>query len=172
MTKAPLIARLAIMPFLVVAHSNSVATDNVAEALTNCRTLGDEIERLECYDGIGKATATMNEQRAAEIVAVASEPESGSMTASSQSTEHQDDFGLPKKPDGPQSIRVTVESCGEASNRLFYFYLEDGQVWKYVGKDKLRIKSCEPGATIGEDRWGFSIQLDGDTRQLRVTRLR
>ena len=83
-----------------------------------------------------------------------------------------DDVGLPKSDDSLQTIRATVARCGEASNRRFYFYFDNGQVWKYLGRKKLRFLDCDNQASLIEDGWGFKLKLDGDERPMRVQRVK
>ena len=62
--------------------------------------------------------------------------------------------------------------CGEANNRRFYFYFDNGQVWKYLGRKKLRFLDCDSQATLVEDGFGFTLKLDTDEREMRVQRVK
>ena len=83
-----------------------------------------------------------------------------------------DNVGLPKAADEYKPIPVTVVRCGKANNRKWYFYLDNGQVWQYLGSRTLRYRNCDTPGTLREDGMGFALQMDGDEAKLRVKRVR
>ena len=183
-------AIFALLPGMLIAQSDSVAMDE----LQKCRELEDPAQRMACYDGIGEAAATTPavaapveavSQPAAEPTpaaaieevpqAVPKAPTAEIPAAAASEKEYReltDDVGLPKSDDNLQTIRATVVRCGEANNRRFYFYFDNGQVWKYLGRKKLRFLDCDNQASLVEDGWGFVLKLDGDDREMRVQRVK
>jgi hypothetical protein len=154
-----------------------------AEGVERCRTIADTVERLACYDNIGKrkaATAPVPEvQESSTPDPVTMEerpqdPEQPPEVASEDSAygELKDDVGLPKSADEYKPIPVNVVRCGQASDYKWYFYFDNGQVWQYLGARTLRYRSCDTPGTLVEDGMGFALKMDGDKAKLRVKRVR
>jgi hypothetical protein len=162
------------------------------EAMEQCRNIADASARLECYDRASEAgdvtdkapmkpetderdvepeaaieTAPADDTAGSAVPtppeATSPAPESGVLT---------EDIGLPKPADAYQSIPVTVARCTKASNHKWYFYLDNGQVWQYLGARTLRYRECDAPGQLIEDRLGFALQLDGETAKHRVKRVR
>ena len=161
-----------LMSLPLPAQNDSVSM----EELRQCREYSDLEQRLACYDQIGKPAPVV------ETPAVPADAASPAATAAaadvpqevkrvSQHPVPSDDFGLPKSEDALESIRATVVRCGEANDHRFYFYLDNGQVWKYLGGKYLKYKSCDSPVTLSEDSLGFKLQMDGKS-SLRVKRVR
>lgn len=172
-------------------------SDSMQE-LRQCREHEKPEIRLACYDRITVSTAA-TELQPAVVEEVPPEPElqhDGAMeqesvgepttAAASQAVDSEevsaepesqyaeltDDIGLPKTGDANKPILAYVARCGEANNRKFYFYLDNGQIWQYIGGRRLRYKSCDTPATLTEDGLGFMLQMDGESRRLRVQRVK
>ncbi len=165
-------AMLLLISLPLPAQNDSVSM----EALRQCREYSDIEKRLACYDQIGEPAPVVetppvpaDAESAAAAAAAADVPQE--IERVSQHPVPSDDFGLPKSEDALESIRATVVRCGEANDHRFYFYLDNGQVWKYLGGKYLRYKSCNSPATLSEDSLGFKLQMDGKP-SLRVKRVR
>lgn len=156
------------------------------EDIEQCRTIADVMDRLACYDRIGKpetAPEPVPEAREEPMPEPGPAPaptDQGSLdpddpavaTEETAYGELTDEIGLPKSADDYKPIPVTVVRCNQASNRKWYFYLDNGQVWQYMGARTLRYRSCETPGKLIEDGLGFSLQLDIDTAKHRVKRVR
>ena len=158
--------------FPLAAQSDSV----LMQQLRQCREYSDVQKRVTCYDRIGEPASVAvtpsvpaNTQTAATEVAAADVPQE--VERVSQDPEPTDDFGLPKSEDDLNTIHATVVRCGEANNHRFYFYFDNGQVWKYLGGKKLRYRTCKFPATLTEDSFGFALRIDGKS-SLRVRRVK
>ena len=165
-------AMLLLISLPLPAQNDSISM----EELRQCREYSNLEQRLACYDQIGKPAPVV------ETPAVPADAESADAAAAaadvpqevervSQHPVPSDDFGLPKSEDALESIRATVVRCGEANDHRFYFYFDNGQVWKYLGGKYLKYKSCNSSATLSEDNLGFKLQMDGKP-SLRVKRVR
>lgn len=152
------------------------------EAIERCRTIADAMDRLACYDRIGRAETAAAVAPAAAVEAV-STPQPTDQTsqapeipaAAAEGAEYgelTDDVGLPKSADDYKPIRVTVVRCGQSNDRKWYFYLDNGQVWKYLGARPLRYRSCDTPGMLLEDGMGFALQMDMDEKKHRVQRVR
>ena len=182
-----------IVVLLLAAAPLFAQQDNVSmQELQQCRDLQDPAERMACYDNIGAAAApapaapppveavspAAAEPAATPPVEQPAPAEAAETTtaapaaAAEEYGELTDDVGLPKSGEDLQLMRATVARCGEANNRRFYFYFDNGQVWKYLGRKKLRFLDCENQATLIEDGFGFTLKIDGDEREMRVQRVK
>jgi len=151
--------------------------DGPMRELEQCRELDGDDQRLSCYDRIGETPSVV----AATTVKTETSPVVDTTAAidvqeqDSQYVELTDDIGLPKKAqpaDDYNTVLATISRCELASNRIFYFYFENGQIWKYIGRKQLKYRDCSGEAEIKEDRFGFELQLDGETRSVRVARVK
>jgi len=165
-------AMLLLMSLPSAAQDGRVSMQEIHQ----CRDHSDAEKRLTCYDQIGKPAPV---ETAPVVTADAETPDTTTaetdaaqdLEPGTQGHEPADDFGLPKTENNYESFRATVARCSEAKNRMFYFYLDNGQVWKYVGNKRLRYKNCNSPATLSEDGFGFTLQMDeGPT--LRVLRVK
>jgi hypothetical protein len=159
---------------LLAASTYAQSDDHSKGGVEQCREIADAEARLACYDRIGRSDPVGREELESEPDAAAeSDPSiAGSETEDSEYDTLTDDTGLPKAADSNKPIPVTVSKCGEATNFKFYFYLDNGQVWRYIGGEKLRLRGCEGTAFLVEDRFGFTLQMDGDSARLRVKRVK
>jgi hypothetical protein len=169
------ITMLLLISFPLPAQNDSDAM----QQLTKCHEFSDIEKRLACYDNISDvapiaeapASPAELETAAATVVTTAAMDVPEDAEVEAQSPEPADDFGLPKSEDELESIRVTVVRCGQANDYKFYFYLDNNQVWQYLGGNHLRYSSCDSPATLTEDSLGFKLQMDGRP-SLRVRRMK
>ena len=153
------LAPSALLLLLLSSPLGAQEDADLMSELKACRGLSDIEERLACYDKIGK------KEPAAEAVPV--EPQAPEV----QSATTEESFGLPKTEEQLTSIQAKVVRCGYSNNRRFYFYLDNGQAWKYLGSKRLRYKNCDSAATLSEDRIGFKLRMTGEPA-FRVQRVR
>jgi hypothetical protein len=149
----------------LVAQDDSGLMDEISQ----CGDITDTEERLACYDRINRSDAAPADapKPVAESPAVIAEDE---VTNPAQESPAVEEFGLPKEEEDYGGIYVNVVRCQE-SNHRFYFYLDNDQVWKYIGTRNLRYKNCNSPATIKEDVLGFRLEMEGEPG-LRVQRIR
>ena len=148
--------------------------EDLMHELAQCRELDADDMRLICYERIGESASVVD-----TTTAKSEAPPVNETTArvdvqeqDSQYGELTDDIGLPKTADDANIVQATISNCGLASNRIFYFYFENGQIWKYIGNKKLKYRDCNREAKIIADRFGFGLQIEGETRSLRVMRVK
>jgi hypothetical protein len=160
---------------LVLAASvHGQADERPTGGIEQCREFTDAEARLACYDRIGEPVSG-NHERTESSQEPEAEPHPSMIGAKSEDSEYGalgDDTGLPNEAEASKPILVTVSRCGEAANFNFYFYLDNGQVWRYTGAKQLRYRSCDGVAILVEDRLGFTLQMEGDSARLRVKRIK
>ena len=148
-----------IISIVVLPTSYLVAEDDLMEELNRCRSISNNDARLICYDGIAKAplNAAPQETKVAGLV------EYKVLT---------DDVGFAETEGDSIAFVAMISDCVLAPHYKFYFYFDNGQVWRYLGNKKLRYRECNLAAEITEDRLGFSMRIDGETRSLRIERVK
>lgn len=156
MTRRVLLTSICTIVFLPTMSLK--ADDNLMQELERCRTISDNDGRLGCYDEIGKAPPA--------------DPTETDIIDAVRYKELTDDIGLSGSEEDNKTYLVTLSSCGVASNLKFYFYFDNGQVWRYVGGKKLRYRDCSHTGKVTEDRFGYFLQIDGETRTLRIDRVK
>ena len=165
-------AMLILISAPLPAHNSSVSM----QQLRQCREYSDNGKRLACYDRIGDPapvaeTPTTPADTESTVDTVGSAEGPREVDRDLEHSEPADDFGFPKSEDALETNRATVVRCGESNNRKFYFYFDNGQAWQYLGGKRLRYTSCNSPATLREDSFGFTLQIDGKP-SLRVQRVR
>jgi hypothetical protein len=170
---------------LLISIPLSAQDDNVSmQQLNQCREIADTEERLACFDNISEPAATSeaavetaaetpvetHTEAPAETLAAGAATAAAAATASPEAEAESEpepdpdaDFGLPTPEENRETIQANVVRCGEANNRKYYFYLDNGQIWEFLGRSNPRYRSCNSPVTVTEDGMGFSLQMEGDS---------
>lgn len=144
----------------IMAVSSIAAADDTA--LAQCVSIDDAGQRLACYDEVaGRGSGADEGDDGAAGVPV---PITEDYGAEQLSTDNPD-----RKVEKPVLVKVT--SCRRDSRRRYYFYLENGQIWRQNDDDRLRYKDCNFNATIVRDGFGYKLQVEGQKRRTRVKRV-
>ena len=168
----PILALLSI-PTL---HANEVNL----QALQACTFVENDFNRLLCYDNTmaGKSlskptttkTLTPSTNNAAPAVAAAT----GTAVAGEQIVKTKnEDFGLEHKEvskDNDDEISAVVTSVKEAPYGELIINLDNGQQWRQVGSDRLRLATND---TVVIERGMFNsflLKKAGQNRSIRVKR--
>ena len=164
---------------LVIAACLMVTAAAAADegaGIERCRTIADNDDRLECYDRMAMPADAGQPATAAADDAPAMEPAQSAVglpaVETATTADPAADIGLPKPKVAMEPVPVTIDRCGMAGNRIFYIYFDNGQVWRYIGRKSLRLKSCGKEASLVEDRLGFVLQLHEHSKSIRVQRLK
>jgi len=139
---------------------SSVAADDDT-ALARCVSIDDAGQRLACYDEIAGRVTTADESTAAP----APIPE---------------DYGAEQlSQDNPDSkvekpVLVKVTSCRRDVRRKYYFYLENGQVWRQARSGSYRHRTLtNPTVTLVPKALNtWSLEIEGLNRTVRVKRIK
>lgn len=114
-----------------------------------------------------QATAEPEAIATAEIAGVKKAPSNGTPPLP-------ENFGAPAFSDGEFSQRPayggTVTSCRKDPYGSWYFFLDNGQVWKQVKGRKHKIKECNFDVTIAQDVFGYKMRIDELEKTIRVRR--
>ena len=140
----------------VMAVSGIAAADDTV--LAQCVSIDDADRRLACYDEAAGRVSGADEGAEGPV------PITQDYGAEQLSNDNPD-----RKVEKPVLVKVT--SCRRDDRRRYYFYLENGQVWRQNDDDRLRFKDCNFNATIVRDGFGYKLQVEGQKRRTRVKRV-
>lgn len=159
---------------LLSAPTFAAQTEFNTQALQACSFIENDFNRLLCYDNTiaGKSltkptiTKTLTPPTANNVPqAVAAAP----MQAKAKA----DDFGLEHKESQVEKeteIKAMVTSVKEAAYGELIISLDNGQQWRQIGSDSMRLKEND---TIAISRGAFNsflLKQDGKNRSIRVKR--
>lgn len=143
------------------------ADEQLEDALRSCRALVDTEARVACYDELADRYSPVSE------VPRAQSPEAGTPSY----VELNDDVGSETldRQDNEQNKEVitgTVVECRQDALNDTYFYFDNGQVWKQKTDSRMKFDDCNFDVTITRDFFGYKMQLVGETRRIRISRVR
>lgn len=182
----PTMRRLAAVALLLVGAR--VAAQEPAD-FARCNAIDDATERLACYDTVSGRTmpsaepAAAAEPKAAPAPAAVSEPAATPEPAAAAVdakpvTDLTDEVGeeqldRPDRPtEEPTLVRGTVTDCKRDASDKYYFYFDNGQVWKQKNSARMQRRSCFFGVTIEKDFFGYKMRIDGEKSEIRISRVR
>ncbi len=165
-----------------------------ANDMARCAAIEDAQARLVCYDeAAGRGAPTGTDAGAAELEPLAAparvEPqpltappraEPQPVTAAPQSgpqplTEEvgEEQLSGKSRPERePESFRGRVIECKQDASKKWYFYFDNGQVWKQRATARLTNRNCDFEVTLTKDSFGYKMQIAGETKKIRVGRIR
>ena len=170
-----------LLPILALLSIPTVHADEVnLQALQACTFVENDFNRLLCYDNtmagksLSKPTTSKTLTPTTNSAAPAVAATAGSVAASEQSVKTKnEDFGLEHKAatkDNDDEISAVVTSVEEAPYGELIINLDNGQQWRQIGSDSMRISSNE---TIVIERGlfnSFLLKKAGQNRSIRVKR--
>ena len=71
-----------------------------------------------------------------------------------------------------QGFEGRVVECKKDSANKYYFYFDNGQVWKQRANARIPPGKCDFNVTITEDTFGYKMQIEGETKKIRIGRVR
>lgn len=142
------------------------------EALKACARTTDPDARLTCYDDLGKRL--LQKESADEMSSAKDDVPAEATTTAAVPPSLPDDLGgtvFEKNSKTPQN-KGHVTSCKKGADNRWYFFFDNEQVWKESNAGRYRFKDCDFLATITRDGFGYRMQQEGETRKIRVKRVR
>lgn len=140
--------------------------------MARCAEIADADERLACYDAaVGRGSVPRSAPEVAEQETTSAESSTASAPLTQQVGEEQLDPGLRAERE-PESFRGRVTKCQQDANNKWYFYFDNGQVWKQRSGNRVRFRECDFGVTITKDSFGYRMQVDGEAKKIRIGRIR
>ena len=174
--KKQLIPFVALLTITGTAQANEVNL----QALQACTFVENDFNRLLCYDNVmaGKslskpATKQQIEQPATSSAApVAAAPVTAAASTQIVKTKNED-FGLEHKEVAKvndDQISAIVKSVKKAPYGELIIELDNGQQWRQVGSDSLRLKEQDVVVIERGVFNSFLLKVEGQNRSIRVKR--
>jgi hypothetical protein len=138
---------------------------DTVEELEVCARMTDQDARFACFDKLGERVLREEPADKKPTQEKMAQPEAVTATA----TDVQplpDDLG--KSTDIIYSGLIT--SCKKGHYGDWYFFFDNGQVWKEVNKRNRRFKECNFNVTITKDGFGYKMHIHEVEKYLRVKR--
>ena len=169
---------LLILCLLMLAGTASARPAEPIDELKACARTSERSERVACYEELGQRllaedAATTSTAPTASVATQAA-PVAAAVAATS-TPQLGDELGgekYEKKPD-IETIdnRGLITSCKKGPDKKWYFFFENGQVWKQVNDRRLSLEDdCNMLATITSDFFGFKMEAEGLKGRIRITR--
>ena len=137
---------------LIGAHAGAQDTDELAR----CSAIEDAGERLACYDA-----AARPDEPAQEEIAVLTDEVGEEQLDRKQAEE-----------DDRVMVRGKVTNCQRDASGRYYFYFDNGQVWKQKDSDRLPFRICNFEVRIERDFFGYKMRVDGKKQDIRISRVK
>lgn len=151
--------------FIVAIISSTMlqAKESVEDGLQRCALTNNSSARLACYDLLSgrdsELTPKIVETPALPAKKVDAKPKPLILASE------------PKVASENEILKIT--KCIRAGgNDKYTFYLDDGQVWKQVSHKRMNFEDCNLEVSIHKDFFGYKMQVEGETKKFRVSRVR
>ena len=147
----------AILILLVAIYAAPGAAQSLdaVEELKACAAVTDKEARLACFDALGERV-------------LSEEPANSEPPQAATLQPIPEDFGRTQEVE----YAVSITSCRQGGSGTWFFFLENGQVWKEANKRNLRLKECSFDATIRKDGFGYKMAIAEIDKTIRVKRHR
>ena len=142
---------------------------DLSQQLEQCRSIGNDLQRLVCYDKMNTA--------AGAYVKTTSDSENTVQTVNvAPVAPTKEEFGLERKAEAAKeeveikNLELVLQSVETNRQGLMIFTFDNGQVWRQTSKD---IFTATPGSTYIVERGllgSFFMNKEGTNRKTRVLR--
>ncbi len=128
----------------------------------------DEAESIAADAEQVSVVAAAAEQASDEAAAAAAAEEAAAAKAAND-----EQLATLGQPGEQLEVQARVVRCTRDSRRrYYYFYLENGQIWKQKSDRRLRYKECNFNVTITKDFFGYRMVPEGETGKIRIARVK
>ncbi len=162
-----------ILPLSVINAETSLNSE-----LTRCAAIKRDLQRLACYDSLsGMASSSPVEalsKKSSESIAKNAIETSVTKPASSTASQSENDFGIQKQYDGPESISSYIPGEFKGWNTGDIITLANGQVWEIKNANgRLYHIATNPKVTISIGMFdSFHINIEGVNKSATVIRVK
>lgn len=171
-------ARIIIVALSFLLPLAANADNTLADNLTQCAETPDDAARLSCYDGLARSQEAPDSSDAPATglpAAAVSMPEAA--TTASGPAPITDDVGIERvrgnTQDDAEEYSANVTRCEEhARSGQYYFFFENGQVWKQANYRRLGYRDCRFEVILSKDNFGYQLYIPSKDRTVRVSRVR
>ena len=157
---AKVVILLGTIALIAAAELHAQESGDVA----HCADIDNADARLACYDEVARQSAPAEEPTGA---AKGSEP----LPLTQEVGAEQLDAKIRPEQER-ERFQGRVVECKQDASKKWYFYFDNGQVWKQRANARLTNRDCDFAATITKDSFGYRMQIEGETKKIRVGRIR
>jgi hypothetical protein len=162
-----------------ISASIAQSADYVDE-LKACAIVPERDARFACYEILGKRALEDDPAAGKSSAEMTTQPEAAAVPVAEETATKAvalpDDLGGTTFEDPSESTKEQYQgllrSCKKKSSTEWYFYFDNGQVWKQVDGRRLVHRKCNFMVTITKDAIGYKLLKEDENIMVRVTRLR
>lgn len=150
-----LLTAMALQPISQAAADEQ----SLAEKVRTCSIKSTDKDRLQCFDSLAKMVVEIDDQEADKGDTLPGDLGGGKFEKNGKT---------------PEENRGLVTSCKQSHDGRWFFIFENGQVWKQSNSDRRsrRYKNCNFPVTIKKDGFGYKMNIQELSRELRVRRIK
>ncbi|EEB77214.1 MAG: hypothetical protein P8L70_02135 [Halioglobus sp.] len=151
-----------------IAAENS---DSIVAELKHCAGIENREDRVECYESLGRRVTHAEQESTAEVAsATAASVEVKSSNDKDTMGGYEFETKSAAEQEAEQQMKTRVVLCQKNIDGIWYFKLENGQVWKQVDRQRLAFQGCDFGAIVTNDGIGYVLRIDGREGKIRIRR--
>ena len=161
----------AIFTLLVTVFSASVMAQSsgLVEDLKACARMTDRDARIVCYENLGER-ALREESAESTSSRQAAQPGAATTAQAASPQPLPDNLGKTKHGEHDNKYSAVVTRCQKGQFGDWYFFFDNGQIWKDVGNSRYNFKDCNFNVTITDDFYGFKMTIHELDESVRVKR--
>jgi hypothetical protein len=182
MTKVSLIFAISIGSFTLSNPAYADTSSNLAAKVRKCALIQDNTERFTCYDLLGESLLKSPEP-ISRVDDINPNPSNTPVTTNTKTDDApeepiqklSDTIGGGKFDTSEKKVvtsRGKVTSCKKTSDSRWFFFFENGQVWKQTDRRQRFFKDCDFYVNMTEDGFGYKMLIEGKKSKIRVRRVR
>jgi len=162
-----------IFTLLIMVSTSSVVAQSAdtIEELKACSKMTDREVRLACFDNLSERVLR---GESADKKPTREELTQSGAVSTATATNIQplpDDLGKLKTTETKNTeYSGMVTSCKEGQLGDWYFFFDNGQVWKEVDGRRLYFKECNFDVTITKGLFGYKMKIDSIDKTIPVKR--
>lgn len=161
--------RLLFIATLILFSNFSFASEPLKSQILECSSIKEYVKRLNCFDLLSESLLVTEEtETTSKKVPIANNQKPIEQTKSEKIPT---DIGGSAFTENGKSkgYQGNVVSCKASQNKKWFYFFENGQIWKQVDNRQIRHKECKFPATIRKDSFGY-MMLFGNDQKVRISR--
>ena len=160
-----------ILSAIALAESAQVHAQETSE-MARCASLENADARLACYDDVvDRSTSSRPNPEAVGKEPARTAPGDETVLLTQGIGEEQLD-PKDRQEREPMIVHGRVTGCQKDASKKWYFVFDNGQVWKQRSNARLTTRECDFPVTITKDAFGYKMQIDGESKWIRIGRIR